>query len=256
MGSRSNLTSSRATGKHRKISEPCKRFTISGTLSSPLSNLGDLEGEKYRAVLIYCCFPLTGNCSKGPLCPYIHDPEKVAICKDFLQKGTCPSGDSCDLSHKPIPERVPACLHFLRGKCSNSSCRYAHVRVNPSAPVCRAFAILGYCEKGASCNERHVHECPDYANNGVCGNKTCHLPHVDRAGQIRKHAAKSTDNPNSGSIDSGDVDNNSDLVSEEEGFNETESDDVDSDGLEDDSIRISPDISSETLSQQHDFVHF
>ncbi|MCJ1345513.1 hypothetical protein MMC31_003720 [Peltigera leucophlebia] len=82
------------------------------------------------------------------------------------------------------------------------------------------------------------------------------LVKANRAGQIRKHAAKSTDNLNSGSIDFGDVDNNSDLVSEEEDFNESESDDIDSDGLEDDSIRISPDSSSETLSQQHDFVHF
>lgn len=57
-------------------------------------------------------------------------------------------------------------------------------------------------------------------------------------------------------MESGDGDNNSDLVSEEEDFNESESDDIYSDGLEDDSIRISPDSSSETLSQQHNFVHF
>ena len=141
-------------------------------------------------------------------------------------------------------------MHFLRGKCSNSSCRYAHIRVNPSAPVCRDFAVLGYCGKGAVCGERHVHECPDYANNGACGIKNCHLPHVDRAGQIRKHAAKSTTLQQSGG------DSDSDLLSEEEDIDEIDSDDVDSDGIEDDSIQPSHDTTNQTLSQQQDFVHF
>lgn len=171
------------------------------------------------------------------------------MCKDFLQTGTCAAGDSCDLSHDPTSARVPACLHFLRGKCSNSSCRYAHVRVNPSAPVCRDFATLGYCAKGAECTERHVHECPEYANTGTCRQKECHLPHVDRAGQIRKHAANLAENT-TGSVDDDDID----LSSDDD--DEMDSDDVDSDGLEDSTTDLSGSASSHALSQQQDYVRF
>lgn len=172
------------------------------------------------------------------------------MCKDYLQTGTCPAGDSCDLSHDHTPERVPACLHFLRGKCSNPSCRYAHVRVNPSASVCKGFAVLGYCSKGANCSERHVHECPDYANSGVCRKPKCHLPHVDRAGQIKKHAANVTDRANGSERD-----DDSDIVSDDD-YDEIDSDDVDSDGLEEDVMQLSDETASRALSQQQDFVQF
>ena len=172
------------------------------------------------------------------------------MCKDYLQTGSCPTGDSCDLSHESIPERTPACLHFLRGKCSNPSCRYAHVRVNPSAQVCKDFAVLGYCSKGAACPERHVHECPDYANTGVCRKPKCHLPHVDRAGQIRKHAANNTD-----SATGSNEEDDSDIVSDDD-YDEIDSDDVDSDGLEEDLMQLSDDTPSHAPSQQQDFVQF
>lgn len=174
------------------------------------------------------------------------------MCKEYLQTGSCPAGEFCDLSHDPTPERVPACLHFLRGKCSNATCRYTHVRVSPAALVCESFAVLGFCGKGKDCSERHVHECPDYANNGVCRKRKCHLPHVDRAGQMRKHTANSTD-PATAFAD----DDDSDLVSDDD--DDTDSDDVDSDGLEDHSTQRSDDATSQAsraLSQQQDFVRF
>ena len=175
------------------------------------------------------------------------------MCKDYLQSGCCPAGDSCDLSHEPTPERVPACLHFLRGKCANATCRYAHIRVNPAAPVCKNFAILGYCVLGVNCPERHVHECPDYANTGICRKTKCRLPHVDRAGQIRKHTANVT-----GTATGPGEDDDSDLVSDDDD-DEMDSDDVDSDGLGEDSMVIGDDTvsqSSHALSQQQDFVRF
>ena len=175
------------------------------------------------------------------------------MCKDYLQTGDCPAGTSCDLSHEPSPERVPACLHFLRGKCSNTTCRYAHVRVNPAASVCKDFAILGYCSQGAKCSERHVHECPNYANSGVCRKPKCHLPHVDRAGQIRKHTANVTDVA-SGSAE----DDDSDLVSDDD-YDEIDTDDVDSDDLEEIPTQFASDARSDVsynISQQKDFVPF
>ena len=113
--------------------------------------------------------------------------------------------------------------------------------------MCKDFANLGFCGEGVRCAERHVHECPDYANTGICGKTSCHLPHVDRAGQIRKYAANVTGKTTkNGSLKA--ETENSDLSSDEE---EISSDDVDSDGLEEDSMDHSE---SHPLSQQQDFV--
>lgn len=179
------------------------------------------------------------------------------MCKDYLQKGICPAGDACDRSHKPTPERVPACLHFLRGKCSNISCRYAHIRVNPSAPVCKDFAVLGFCGKGADCTERHVHECPGYAKTGVCHNKKCRLPHVDRAGQLRKRAVDNADiNSHSRNGNLADENDESDVASDDGYYEEIDSDDVDSEGLPEDMMHLSDNAEDLRLTQQQDFVPF
>lgn len=111
----------------------------------------------------------------------------MAICKDFLlQGGGCPHGEHCDLSHDPTPERTPTCLHFARDSCTKPDCKYAHVKVSPAAPVCRDFGFYGYCGKGAACSDRHVFECPDFSNTGVCKAKGCKLPHRERASVLRR----------------------------------------------------------------------
>ncbi|KAF2088069.1 hypothetical protein K490DRAFT_73063 [Saccharata proteae CBS 121410] len=212
---RAGLVKSKQNRRIQKINEPCPRFST------------------------------TGTCSRGPQCSYLHDPEKIAICKDFL-KGSCPLGDSCDLSHEPTANRVPACLHFVRGNCTNDSCRYAHVKVNPSASVCRAFGRLGFCEKGINCTERHVFECPDYANSAVCRNPKCRLPHIDRAGRLRKAAAAQGIPKEEGSPD----------LSSDEDYDAIDSDDVDSDGLEEDVFMLNTEDQGVDMTQQKDFVKF
>ncbi|KAK4451469.1 zinc finger CCCH domain-containing protein 3 [Podospora aff. communis PSN243] len=164
-------------------------------------------------------FSMTGTCFSGPRCQYIHDPDKVAVCKSFLLQGECHNGDSCDLSHDLIPERTPACLHFARDSCTNPNCRYAHVKVSPGAPVCRAFGLYGYCEKGAECAERHVFECPDFSNTGVCKSKGCKLPHPEKASALRSRKASVAEN--------GEME---DLSSDEDGS--VDSDDIDSDEVD------------------------
>ncbi|OJD30892.1 ccch zinc finger protein [Diplodia corticola] len=216
---RSGLIKNKQNKPVKKINEPCPRFTT------------------------------TGTCAKGPLCRYLHDPHKVAICKDYLLRGNCALGDGCDLSHDPSPNRVPACVHFMRGNCTNDACHYAHIRVNPSASVCRAFGTVGYCEKGSDCAERHVFECPDYANHAVCRNPKCRLPHVDRAGQIRKAAAAQTA--------SADAEMGSPDLSSDDEYDEIDSDDVDSDDeIEEDVVMHGSDDNGQELSQQQDFVGF
>ena len=115
----------------------------------------------------------------------MHDPDKVALCKDFLKEGRCAHGDSCDLSHAMTPERVPNCLHYAKGHCAKAECPFTHSKASPSAPVCRAFGFRGYCEKGAECAERHVFECPDFSNTGKCNIKGCKLLHRERASVLR-----------------------------------------------------------------------
>lgn len=242
----------------KKSTELCPRFTATGTdfsnrhlaglcktdvLKTP--HLSSSVGRLYAPMLT----DSTGICAHGNRCRYVHDPDKIAICKEFLRHGRCAAGDgACNLSHDPTPHRVPACTHFLRGNCTNQECRYAHVAVNPSAPVCRAFASIGYCQKGAECTERHVFECPDYANTGTCRNKKCRLPHVDTAGNMRK--AKSAENK----MDEAET---SDLSSDEESYDEIDFDDVDSDEFSDDEVVMAGnEEQGRELSQQQDFVGF
>ncbi|KAK6336319.1 hypothetical protein TWF696_001881 [Orbilia brochopaga] len=198
-------------------------------------------------------FTSTGKCARGNTCPYVHDPDRVAICPKFLQNN-CPDGDSCDLSHIPNPHRVPACVHFLRGNCSNEQCKYAHVRVSPSAPICRPFAKEGYCDKGADCPEKHAFECPDFDETGVCKDKTCKLPHIDHAGRRRAAAAAKAAKL---------ADEDSDVSSDEEEDDDEDdeqlsSDDVDSDYFSDSEVILQPSTSDDghEVSQQADFIRF
>ena len=93
-----------------------------------------------------------------------------------------------------------------------------------------------------------MHECPDYANTGVCNKKRCRLPHVDRAGQIRKNAAVKAEGAN-------EDEDESDASSEEEEYDAIDSDDVYSDEGEEPEF-ISEGVDTGELSKQQDFIHF
>merc|ERR1712079_130110 len=93
----------------------------------------------------YCMFyNKFGKCKKKEdgVCPYIHDPEKVAVCRKFLQ-GNC-FRDACLLSHKVAPEKMPNCKYYLEGVCSRDPCPYRHVKVSDSADICPDF-LKGFC---------------------------------------------------------------------------------------------------------------
>ncbi|KHJ36362.1 putative ccch zinc finger protein [Erysiphe necator] len=201
----------RATGIVKKVDEPCKIFSTSG------------------------------SCHKGPMCRYIHDPSKVAVCKEYLQKGSCSNGESCDLSHELTPERTPSCLHFARGNCSNSTCRYTHVRVSPSALVCRSFGIYGYCQKGTACMDRHVNECPEFSNTGKCNTRGCKLPHREKASLMRNQASRKRSETTNDEI--------TDVSSDDD---DIDSDDYDSEDLE---VFIDNEALDTEIPMQQDFVH-
>ncbi|EDN06229.1 conserved hypothetical protein [Histoplasma mississippiense (nom. inval.)] len=77
------------------------------------------------------------------------------------------------------------------------------------------------------------------------------LPHVDRAGQIRKIAANKAE-----TTDDRDSADDDDILSDEEAYDEIDSDDVDSDDSDDDPIIITEGVDTGEISQQQDFVRF
>jgi len=221
-------TLNRQSGAVKKVNVPCKNFSLTGNSISK-NYRGPRPGRRGRgSVSLWEATDhvRAGSCLKGPRCRYIHDPAKVAVCKDFLQQGECLDGDNCDLSHDPTPERTPACLHYAKDSCTKPNCRYTHVKVSPGAPVCRAFGFYGYCEQGADCPERHVFECPDFSNTGICKTKGCKLPHRERASALRKaNLAKD-------STEDGEMDDEMEDVSSDDDENTVDSDDVDSDEVD------------------------
>ncbi|KAL1925032.1 uncharacterized protein VTP21DRAFT_4686 [Calcarisporiella thermophila] len=164
-------------------------------------------GKSKRKLISKPCifFQRFGTCKRGDTCPYLHDRERLAICKKFL-RNACPhvvgsgviepdekevapvegKSGKCKLSHTPTAHNTPSCLHFLRGNCTHTNCPYPHVNVNRDAPVCSPFAREGYCPLGSSCKEQHIWVCPDYAERGECSRKGCKLPHVSRKEEEEK----------------------------------------------------------------------
>ncbi|KAJ1333593.1 cleavage and polyadenylation specificity factor subunit 4 [Microdochium nivale] len=185
-------------------------------------------------------FSWNGSCPKGANCRYLHDASKVAICRNWLLKGECPNGDNCDLFHELTEERTPLCLHFAKGKCSKPDCSYVHTEHAASDPVCRAFGSCGYCANGARCPDRHVFECPDFSNNGVCKVKGCKRRHIERASMLRKRQRGSSEEMG-------------DLTSDDDDF-AADSDDYDSDEVEE---FIGKDaIDDVSFIDQKDFIGF
>ena len=103
----------------------------------------------------YCMFyNKFGKCNKRDkgVCPYIHDPEKVAVCRKFLH-GNCYKED-CLLSHKVAPEKMPSCKFFLEGLCTKENCPYRHIKVSENAVICEDYR-KGYCPNGSECKKKH-----------------------------------------------------------------------------------------------------
>ncbi|XP_041454372.1 zinc finger CCCH domain-containing protein 3-like isoform X1 [Lytechinus variegatus] len=129
----------------------------------------------------YCKFyNRYGRCHRGDKCPYIHDPDKIAVCTQFL-RGTCKKTDgSCPFSHKVSKDKMPVCVYFLKGICNRDNCPYSHVKVSKKAEVCQEF-LHGYCPRGAKCKKKHTLDCAEFNETGQCtlGNK-CPLWHRKR----------------------------------------------------------------------------
>ncbi|XP_073708652.1 uncharacterized protein zc3h3 [Garra rufa] len=123
------------------------RYVASRAVQKSLAIIRQARQKKQKAKQYCMYYNRFGKCNHGDACPYIHDPDKVAVCTRFL-RGTCKQTDgTCPFSHKVAKEKMPVCLYFLKGICNNSSCPYSHVYVSRKADVCKDF-VRGYCPQG------------------------------------------------------------------------------------------------------------
>jgi len=74
---------------------------------------------------------------------------------------------------------MPYCTHFPNCR-KGSDCSFPHVHVARGARVCPSFGSLGWCDRGLSCSDKHVRECPEFSEKGTCSTSGCRLPHIVR----------------------------------------------------------------------------
>ncbi|EDO15466.1 hypothetical protein Kpol_463p16 [Vanderwaltozyma polyspora DSM 70294] len=127
-------------------------------------------------------------------CKLDHDDQVIALCRRNYSTRTC--GDTqCLMNHnlKFNPYIVPDCMKYLTGTCKHKygyenyhrngdSCIYIHSKeVNPYReypyPVCRQFAILGFCARGIHCLFKHLKDCPDFKVGAPCLIPRCNYIH-------------------------------------------------------------------------------
>ncbi|XP_015273592.1 PREDICTED: zinc finger CCCH domain-containing protein 3, partial [Gekko japonicus] len=159
------------------------RYIASRAVQRSLAIIRQAKQKKEKKKEYCMYYNRFGKCNRGENCPYIHDPEKVAVCTRFL-RGTCKKTDgTCPFSHKVSKDKMPVCSYFLKGICSNSDCPYSHVYVSRKAEVCPDF-LKGYCPLGEKCKKKHTLVCPDFSKNGVCPKGSqCKLQHLRRKGR-------------------------------------------------------------------------
>jgi hypothetical protein len=223
----------------------CQHFTKTGTPNPPFTpfffvfvSVGWVEYNLSSSGL--------GSCSNGSSCPYLHNPDKLALCPAYA-KDTCPNTPStCPLSHNSTAHNAPSCHHFTRGHCDKGPlCKFGHIKLSPTARICPDFARSGWCERGETCDKKHSFECPEFSETGKCSRKGCRLQHVDTALTARKRGER--DKAGEGDDvdgESGEEEDKEDEEEEEEGsFEES---DVESEGYVDDGERFEDNL---------DFMH-
>ncbi|XP_051930134.1 zinc finger CCCH domain-containing protein 3 isoform X3 [Hippocampus zosterae] len=155
------------------------RHFASRAVQRSLAIIRQARQRKQRQYCMY--YNRFGKCNRGGGCPYIHDPDKVAVCTRFL-RGTCKQADgACPFSHRVAKEKMPVCSYFLKGICNNADCPYSHVYVSRKAKVCEDF-VKGYCPEGEKCKKKHTLVCADFSKTGSCPRGArCKLQHRQRA---------------------------------------------------------------------------
>ncbi|KAL8181512.1 UNVERIFIED_CONTAM: hypothetical protein K2H54_004366 [Gekko kuhli] len=149
--------------------------------------------EKKKEYCMY--YNRFGKCNRGENCPYIHDPEKVAVCTRFL-RGTCKKTDgTCPFSHKVSKDKPSIPIHLAQPTCAVSP-HEGLGKLQKGLPDPRAESL---CPKGPACcwearasesgafRSLHVNIRPglrmkmpvcSYFLKGICSNSDCPYSHV------------------------------------------------------------------------------
>ena len=106
--------------------------------------------------------------------------------------------------------------------------------------------MLGYCEVGDKCENRHVFECPEFTESGKCSKKGCKLPHIDTATTVRKRIERDLEKTRYHNDIDEEEDSEEDASQDEEEEEEEVESDVESEGFVDD---------GERFEDQLDFMH-
>ena len=80
----------------------------------------------------------------------------LAVCPTFLRGKPC-EDPLCRQRHDvPKQAAMPVCHYFLHhhGQCTNRTCPFRHVKVNPNTLDCPTFLQWGYC-KDDDCRMKH-----------------------------------------------------------------------------------------------------
>ncbi|XP_059758009.1 zinc finger CCCH domain-containing protein 3 isoform X3 [Balaenoptera ricei] len=85
----------------------CSRSLASRAVQRSLAIVRQARQRRRRRKEEYCMYyNRFGRCNRGEHCPYIHDPEKVAVCTRFV-RGTCKKTDgTCPFSHHVSKEKL------------------------------------------------------------------------------------------------------------------------------------------------------
>ncbi|XP_050001021.1 zinc finger CCCH domain-containing protein 3 isoform X2 [Alexandromys fortis] len=111
----------------------CSRSLASRAVQRSLAIIRQAKQKKEKKREYCMYYNRFGRCNRGEHCPYIHDPEKVAVCTRFV-RGTCKKTDgSCPFSH-----------HVSKEKCKKKH-----------TLLCPDFARRGICPRGAQCQLLH-----------------------------------------------------------------------------------------------------
>ncbi|EME32408.1 zinc finger CCCH-type containing 3 isoform 1 [Galdieria sulphuraria] len=109
-------------------------------------------------------------------CRFIHDPERVFVCRRFIS-GSC-QNPGCKLLHTREENRMPVCLRFLSGLCGKNNCPFVHVNIGKNPEICKDFVFRGFCSQGRLCCRLHTWDCVEFWKTGQCSNfEKCPLRH-------------------------------------------------------------------------------
>ncbi|XP_023376056.1 zinc finger CCCH domain-containing protein 3 [Pteropus vampyrus] len=203
------------------LSSSCSRSLASRAVQRSLAIVRQARQRRRRKEQEYCMYyNRFGRCNRGERCPYIHDPEKVAVCTRFV-RGTCKKTDgTCPFSHHVSKEKVSGSSrasppvfhqHGWGRDAGQVGLFWPEGRSLPTGSLGPDLVPDPRQSKPATphsgrprpavpsppqCKKKHTLLCPDFSRRGVCPRGAqCQLLHRSQKRLGRRAAAPPTPEP-------------------------------------------------------------